>query len=333
MKTLVGVLLWLSCACAGVASAQPEPLRAGEERRFFVVDKSGAPVFGTSDAAAPEPGREAALGDFFFALEETPTRVLVAQYPPVREVGWMRKADLLEQRTHALRVSEGVAQGLQVESVDLDGALNASNVLFLRVVTQPERRVALRGRPGGEAGAGEKLDTWRWFYAYDLEKVGGRTWVLLGERPRMLAGWVWERTDEGRSPPRASRLGAAGARDGLGDESRAGARHGSAGDRPSRRRRRSGGRLRQPAPAVGALVARTAGVLLVRRVSPPGGSHGPGGSLPVLSPARDPATRTLPATGRLRGVSRRVTACRVSAGFAEPSRRRKRRCARSTWSS
>ena len=202
MKTL-GLLLWLSSGLVGVASAQPDVLREEgglEERSFFVVDKSGAPVFGTRDAATAEPGREATLGDFLFALEETETRVLVAHYPPVQEVGWMNKSDLLlEQRTHALTVSEGVGRGLlrDVVPVDLDGALNSNNVLFLRVVTQPERRVTLSCRPGEGAKADERLVTWRWFYAYDLETFDGRTWVLLGDRRRMLAGRVFEHTREG----------------------------------------------------------------------------------------------------------------------------------------
>ena len=94
---LLGVLLSVSAEFVGIASAQSEPLReASGERSFYVVDKSHAPVFGSSDAVKPEPGREAKLGDFFFAVEETESRVLVARYPPVHELGWMEKSDLLQ---------------------------------------------------------------------------------------------------------------------------------------------------------------------------------------------------------------------------------------------
>ena len=92
-------------------------------------------------------------------------------------------------------MSEGVEQGLpgEIAPVDLDGALNANNVL-LRVVTQPERRVRLSGRPGRGGESDERLERGRWFYAFDMETFDGKTWVLVADQQRMLTGSLVEDT-------------------------------------------------------------------------------------------------------------------------------------------
>ena len=202
MKLRLLVAFLLLPALAGEAPAdehEPEFLRQDDgSHRFLIVDKSDAPVFGTADAATPERGREVALGDFFFALAENEERILVARYEPLEEVGWMNKSDLLEGDGQALTVAEGMDLGLEndIRTYDLEGSFGADNVLFLRVVTQPEQQTRLRGRPGGGEVIGNPILSWRWYYVFDREEVDGETWLLLAEQRAILAGSTFEDTHE-----------------------------------------------------------------------------------------------------------------------------------------
>ena len=171
-------------------------------KRFFIVDKAGSPVFGSTEAAVREPGRSVELGAFFFALEETEARVrlcTVSRSGNVEDVGWMNRADLLEQRTRAWSVGEGIQQGLDVVRSSLEERFRAADALPLRVIGQPERGTVLQGRPGTDAVEDDRdlaVGRARGYYVYDREVVNGRTWVLLGEGPRVLVGDLFEHTEE-----------------------------------------------------------------------------------------------------------------------------------------
>ena len=202
MKRPVIAMLGLLLGWTGDAVAQT-PLR-GEDgnNRFFIVDKSGPEVFASAGATRPDRGPNVGLGDFVFALAETDDRIQVCRVSRgdvVEEVGWMNRSDLLEQRTGALTVGEAIQQGLEVVRFGLEGSFNTSNTLPFRVVTQPERRTVLRGRPGtpdGEEESAPGVASWRWYYAFDREVVDGTTWLLLGDRPRVLNGETYDDTEE-----------------------------------------------------------------------------------------------------------------------------------------
>ena len=141
------------------------------------------------------------LGDVVFALGERANRVHVCTISRggyVEDVGWMDRADLLEQQTRALTVGDGIQQGLEVVPFDLEGRLNSIDALPLRVVSQRVRGTMLQGRPGA-GGAEDNPDrgvvSWPWHYVYDQELVDGRTWLLLGHTPSMRAGIGFEHSE------------------------------------------------------------------------------------------------------------------------------------------
>ena len=147
--------------------------------RYFVADKD-APVLDAADS-----GRRVAkvsMGNLYFALEETPGRVRLATYREsdgVLPVGWVDKESLLENSFRSLSLDDARKRELGVHHVGkLRSALRENNALHLRVVTQPDRRTGISMSPGGGAAVRNIL-SWRWFYVFDTEEVGGRTWGLL----------------------------------------------------------------------------------------------------------------------------------------------------------
>ena len=195
----VALALMVGLVCQAMAQT---PMRRDSDNlhRFFIVKKSGVPVFGSAEATRPERGRSVSLGDFFFALDERGDRVLLCVFSEetAEEVGWVSRTDVLEQRTRALTVGEAIEQGLTVRRFDLDGSFNSSNALPLRVVTQPERGTVLKGRPGAsedEDNPGPGVFSWRWYYVYDqVVADDGKRWLLLADQPELLVGKAFDHT-------------------------------------------------------------------------------------------------------------------------------------------
>ena len=165
---------------------------------LFVVDKAGAPIFATADAATAQGGEALRLGKLLFAddVRSDCARVRVFTLTSdsvVGRVGWMRTEDLLVERRSAVEIGQAIAEGLPVERSNVDGGFNEGNALKLRFVTVPQLRVKLGGRPGDDGG--EELATFRWFYVYDIEQHDGEAWGLVGETARLFPDGTIEDTD------------------------------------------------------------------------------------------------------------------------------------------
>lgn len=165
---------------------------------LFVVDKAGAPIFATADAAIAQGGETLRLGKLLFAddVRADCARVRVFTLTSdsvVGRVGWMRIEDLLVERRSAVEIGQAIAEGLPVERSNVDGGFNEGNALKLRFVTVPELRVKLGARPGDDGG--EELATFRWFYVYDIEQHDGEAWGLMGETARLFPEGAIEDTD------------------------------------------------------------------------------------------------------------------------------------------
>ena len=165
---------------------------------LFVVDKTGAPIFATADAATAQGGETLRLGKLLFAddVRADCARVRVFTLTSdsvVGRVGWMRTEDLLVERRSAVEIGQAMAEGLAVERSNVHGGFHEGNVLKLRFVTVPELRVKLGGRPGDDGG--EELATFRWFYVYDIEQHDGEAWGLMGETTRLFPDSGVEDTD------------------------------------------------------------------------------------------------------------------------------------------
>ena len=147
------------------------------QHRYFVADKD-APVFDAADSGRRVD--KVSMGNLYFALEETPGRARLATYREsdgVLPVGWVDKGSLLENSTRSLSFDDARKRELGVHVGKLRSALRENNALHLRVVTQPDRRTGISRSPGGAAV--RDILSWRWFYVFDTEEVGGRTWGLL----------------------------------------------------------------------------------------------------------------------------------------------------------
>ena len=178
-------------------SSESDPPSEGSPL-LFVVDKVGAPVFVTADAAAPRGGESPRIGELLFADEVRAdcmrVRLLgLGSDSVVSRVGWMQTDDLLVERRSAVEIGQAISHGLQVERSNVDGGFNEGNALKLRFVTKPELRVKLGGRPGDDGG--EELSTFRWFYVYDIEKHDGEVWGLMGETAQLFPAKGVENTD------------------------------------------------------------------------------------------------------------------------------------------
>lgn len=195
------------------------------ERRFFVVDKDGAALFdgpgGDSlhnvgfDGAVTAPGcavndehaRTPSMGEVFFARAEANGRVLVGRvyagclWEPI---GWMRRVDLLEGRSKALTIGEfaklqsNTGRALDVRLSQNEGGLSGQEYRLLRLVNHPERGSRLGTRPSDASG--EPVFDWRWYYVYDLEAGDGQSWLLVGDRPRLLGTPRFEDTTKQDGP-------------------------------------------------------------------------------------------------------------------------------------
>ena len=195
------------------------------ERRFFVVDKQGAALFdgpgGDSlhtagfDGALIAQGctrndelaRAPSMGEVFFASAEANGRVLVGRrYAdcPWEPIGWMRRVDLLERRSKALTIGEfaklqaSTGTALDVRLSQDEGGLSGQEYRLLRLVNQPERGSRLGTRPADASG--EPVFDWRWYYVYDLETVGGQSWLLVGDRSHILGTPRFEDTTKQDGP-------------------------------------------------------------------------------------------------------------------------------------
>ena len=179
--------------CSGESS-----LPSGGQPLLFIVDKVGAPIFATAEAAAPRGGETLGLGELLFASDVRAdcarVRVLKLSADSVAsQVGWMRTEDLLVEQRSAVSIGQAIHQGVAVERSKVDGGFNEGNGLKLRYVTKPELRVRLGTRPGDDSG--ERLATFRWFYVYDLETHDDEDWGLMGEVADLFKGGGMESTD------------------------------------------------------------------------------------------------------------------------------------------
>ena len=156
--------------------------------RYFIADKD-APLFAAADGERETPGH-LTMGDVFFALEESPDRVLLATRDKdgaVEEFGWANKVDLLENAHKALSLGDGVARGIEVSKGTLRSALKENNQLHLRVVTQPDRKTRILRAPDPDGQSEMVIFSWRWYYIYETETHDdGRTWGLLSDEPIVL---------------------------------------------------------------------------------------------------------------------------------------------------
>ena len=147
----------------------------------------------------------------FFGIDETSERVLVGHVYdacPWQEVGWIRKADLLESRRRGLSIgdfnelNERVGVALEVSFSSARGGLVGHEHRLLRVVNQPERGSRLGSRPGDDTKSKLVFDDWRWYYVYDLEVHEGAPWLLVGDTSSIMYDWISEDTRKQEGPRR-----------------------------------------------------------------------------------------------------------------------------------
>ena len=136
------------------------------------------------------------IGTILFANDENETLVSVGYFAPWRRVGWIAKNDLLDGVFQPLTFGElkHVASTMGFESVvgevsNVAGRTVRSDALFVRALSQPERRTTIGSFPGDSSIASDALKTWGWHYVFDIELHEGKPWILLGKnrldvRPR-----------------------------------------------------------------------------------------------------------------------------------------------------
>lgn len=168
--------------------------------RFFIVKKTPIQVFRNANDSNPIP-QKVRLGQLFFASQEAGSRLLLGQYQLIGNnpgwsemLGWVDKKDLLEDRIDPLTVGEAIKKGLNVKQSNEAGGLSPQNSLYLRTVTQPERLVKPRKNPDDETGTGKPINSFTWYYIYDVVKHQGKSWVLAGNTHRLASDDLFENT-------------------------------------------------------------------------------------------------------------------------------------------
>jgi hypothetical protein len=149
----------------------------------------------------PMPQKKVRLGQIFSASQEAGSRLLLGQYQSTGNnpgwsemLGWVDKADLLEDRIAPLTVGEAINKGLNVKQSNAVGGLAPQNSLYVRIITQPERLVKPRNNPDDETGTGKTINSFTWYYVYDVVKHQGKSWVLAGNTPRLASDDLFENT-------------------------------------------------------------------------------------------------------------------------------------------
>ncbi|MEK8017514.1 MAG: hypothetical protein VSS75_011650, partial [Candidatus Parabeggiatoa sp.] len=169
--------------------------------RFFIVKKTPIQVFENAKDTNPMPQKVVRLGQLFFAHQETNSRLLLGQYQSTganpgwtEMLGWVDKADLLEDRIHPLTVGEAIKKGLNVKQSNEAGGLSPQNSLYLRTVTQPERLIKPRKNPSDETGSGKAINSFTWYNVYDIVEHQSKQWVLAGNAPSLASDDLFEKT-------------------------------------------------------------------------------------------------------------------------------------------
>ena len=158
--------------------------------RFFIVDKNSSPVYATLDKSVLTESRPI-MGEIYFAIEETDTRVLVGFYGPWRDIGWMNKQDLLDNISLPVTLGglrrKGEELGFDAKIAEYNKVADGSrrnDALFVRALTQPERQATLGLFPGDKSGG--VLKVWGWHYVFDVEIYDGVPWILMGKISTMF---------------------------------------------------------------------------------------------------------------------------------------------------
>ncbi len=162
----------------------------------YVIDKDFPPVYDDNGKLKPDKPK---LGNFFFGIEEKDGRVQLGKYSEVDDkfthtLGWVDVENLLTS-TEPITVGYAVEQGFLESKIRTNAETNFSedNHLNLRVVSRPEMKMAPARVPGEKLSSSQFQFTW--YYVFDVEKVEGKLYYLVGNTRELFTDPYMQSTD------------------------------------------------------------------------------------------------------------------------------------------
>lgn len=157
--------------------------------QVFVINRDDPSVFAQPNGGSPK-SVAVKMGEMYFAKDRRSNYYLLAKYDNLqgkwgKELGWVSADDVLLNGTPKT-VAEAVKDGVIPDESRLrdSSAMTRTNALHLRVVSKPERQIDVSRKPG-DSNVGGSNWKFTWYYVFDLKKVAGKWYYLIGTSPTL----------------------------------------------------------------------------------------------------------------------------------------------------